>query len=42
MKLEGYTNREIAEAMKCSERSVERMLNLIRKRWEAGSEGTED
>ena len=35
MKLEGYTNREVAEAMECSERSVERKLNLIRKRWEA-------
>ena len=35
MKLEGYTNHEIAEAMMCSERSVERKLNLIRKRWEA-------
>jgi RNA polymerase sigma factor (sigma-70 family) len=34
MKLEGYTNHEIAEAMKCSERSVERKLNLIRRRWE--------
>ena len=35
MKLEGYTNREIAEALRCGERSVERKLNLIRKRWEA-------
>jgi RNA polymerase sigma factor (sigma-70 family) len=35
MKLEGYTNHEIAEAMECSERSVERKLNLIRKRWES-------
>ena len=38
MKLEGYTNREIAEAIECSERGVERKLNLIRKRWEAPSE----
>jgi DNA-directed RNA polymerase specialized sigma24 family protein len=36
MKLEGYTNREIAEALKCGERSLERKLNLIRKRWKAG------
>jgi len=35
MKLEGYTNHEIAKAMECSERSAERKLNLIRKRWEA-------
>jgi RNA polymerase sigma factor (sigma-70 family) len=38
MKLEGYTNREIAEALQCGERSVERKLNLIRKRWEAALE----
>jgi RNA polymerase sigma factor (sigma-70 family) len=38
MKLEGYTNREIAEALRCGERSVERKLNLIRKRWEAALE----
>jgi RNA polymerase sigma factor (sigma-70 family) len=36
MRLEGYTNREIAEALQCGERSLERKLNLIRKRWEAG------
>jgi RNA polymerase sigma factor (sigma-70 family) len=35
MKLEGYANHEIAEALQCGERSVERKLNLIRKRWEA-------
>jgi RNA polymerase sigma factor (sigma-70 family) len=35
MKLEGFTNREIAEAMACSDRSVERKLSLIRKRWQA-------
>jgi RNA polymerase sigma factor (sigma-70 family) len=29
MSLEGYTNREIAEALQCSERSVERRLSLI-------------
>ncbi len=38
MKLEGYSNREIAEALKCGGRSVERKLNLIRKRWEAAIE----
>jgi RNA polymerase sigma factor (sigma-70 family) len=42
MKLEGYAKREIAEAMGWSPRSVERKLNRIRKRWEAGSEGTDD
>lgn len=34
-KLEGYTNAEIAEQLKCSERSIERRLRLIRKRWES-------
>jgi RNA polymerase sigma factor (sigma-70 family) len=34
MKLEGYTNREIAESLKCCDRGVERKLKLIRKRWE--------
>jgi DNA-directed RNA polymerase specialized sigma24 family protein len=34
LKLEGYTNLEISERLACSERSVERKLNLIRKRWE--------
>jgi RNA polymerase sigma factor (sigma-70 family) len=38
LKLEGSTNREIAEALQCGERSVERKLNLIRKRWEAAGE----
>jgi RNA polymerase sigma factor (sigma-70 family) len=38
MRLEGYTNREIAQALRCGERSVERKLNLIRRRWEAASD----
>jgi DNA-directed RNA polymerase specialized sigma24 family protein len=38
MKLEGYTNREISEALQCGERTIERKLNLIRKRWEAAGE----
>jgi RNA polymerase sigma factor (sigma-70 family) len=42
MKLEGYTNREIADALECSERGIERKLNLIRKRWEAGLGTTDD
>jgi RNA polymerase sigma factor (sigma-70 family) len=41
MKLEGYTNREIVEALQCGGRSVERKLNLIRRRWEAVGEGPE-
>ena len=32
-KLEGYTNDEIAEQLGCSVRTVERRLNLIRKKW---------
>ena len=38
MKLEGDTNSEIAEALGRSERSVERKLGLIRKRWETAIE----
>lgn len=33
-KMEGYTNREIAEKLGCSVRSVERKLRLIRGTWE--------
>jgi DNA-directed RNA polymerase specialized sigma24 family protein len=32
-KLEGYTNREIAEQCGCSVSTVERRLHLIRKKW---------
>jgi DNA-directed RNA polymerase specialized sigma24 family protein len=32
-KLQSYTNREIAERLGCSLRSVERMLQLIREKW---------
>ena len=35
LKLEGYTNKEIAEKMNCAIRSIERKLNLIRAQWEA-------
>jgi RNA polymerase sigma factor (sigma-70 family) len=42
MKLEGSTNHEIAQALKCSERSVEWKLNLIRTRWEADGENPDD
>jgi RNA polymerase sigma factor (sigma-70 family) len=33
-KMEGYTNREIAQRFNCSVRSIERRLRLIRKKWE--------
>jgi DNA-directed RNA polymerase specialized sigma24 family protein len=33
MKLEGYTNREIADRLRVGPRTVERKLALIRKRW---------
>lgn len=42
MRLLGYHNREIADAHGCTERKVERKLNLIRMKWEAdwlGEEG---
>jgi RNA polymerase sigma factor (sigma-70 family) len=35
LRLLGYRNREIAEMHGCTERKVERKLNLIRLRWEA-------
>jgi DNA-directed RNA polymerase specialized sigma24 family protein len=33
LKMAAHTNEEIAAAMDCSVRSVERRLNMIRKRW---------
>ncbi len=38
MKLEGYTNQEIAQSLKRSMRGVERKLGIIRRRWEAAVE----
>ena len=38
LKMEGYTNEEVAERMGCSLRSVARKLELIRRTWE-GEEG---
>lgn len=35
LRLLGYRNREIAEMHDCTERKVERKLNLIRLRWQA-------
>jgi DNA-directed RNA polymerase specialized sigma24 family protein len=35
-KLEGYTNDEIASRLGCVRRSVERMLQLIRRLWQEG------
>jgi RNA polymerase sigma factor (sigma-70 family) len=32
-RLEGYSNREIAEQLECTERSVERKLERIRSKW---------
>ena len=34
MRLLGHTNREIAESLGCTERKVERQMNLIRRTWE--------
>jgi RNA polymerase sigma factor (sigma-70 family) len=33
LRLEGYTNREIAEKFDCTERSIERRLERIRSKW---------
>ncbi len=35
LRLEGYSNDEIAKALNCGLRTVERKLNVIRKRWAA-------
>jgi RNA polymerase sigma factor (sigma-70 family) len=37
-RLEGYTNREIADRHDCTERSIERKLNRIRSLWESFSD----
>ena len=34
-RLEGYTNREIADRLDCTERSIERKLERIRSKWMA-------
>jgi DNA-directed RNA polymerase specialized sigma24 family protein len=34
LRVMGYTNREIAAQLDCTERKVERKLHLIRLRWE--------
>jgi DNA-binding CsgD family transcriptional regulator len=38
LKLEGHSNEEIARSLDCGLRTVERKLEVIRKRWMA--EGT--
>lgn len=35
LKMEGHTNREIAERFGCKERTIERKLNIIREIWSA-------
>jgi RNA polymerase sigma factor (sigma-70 family) len=36
LKLDGHSNREIADALRLTERSIERKLGRIRKRWTEG------
>ena len=38
-RLEGYTNREIADRLDCTERSVERRLERIRSKWKSYDDG---
>ena len=40
LKLMGHSNREIAERQRCTERTVERKLRLIRLAWESDVEST--
>jgi RNA polymerase sigma factor (sigma-70 family) len=35
LKMDEYTNSEIAKRLECSDRTVERKLNRVRKRWQA-------
>ncbi len=37
LKLEGFTNKEIADELDCAPRTVERKLSLIRGKWEKAS-----
>jgi RNA polymerase sigma factor (sigma-70 family) len=39
-RLEGYTNREIADQLGCTERSIERRLERIRSKWMSYDEGS--
>jgi RNA polymerase sigma factor (sigma-70 family) len=39
-RLEGYTNREIADRLDCTERSIERRLERIRSKWTSFDDGT--
>jgi RNA polymerase sigma factor (sigma-70 family) len=39
-RLEGYTNREVADRLDCTERSVERRLERIRSRWRSFDDRT--
>ena len=38
LRLMGYRNREAAEQMNCTERKVERKLNLVRDAWSGNPE----
>jgi DNA-directed RNA polymerase specialized sigma24 family protein len=42
LRLLGYRNREIAEMHDCTERKVERKLNLIRLRWQSAWPGLDE
>ena len=39
LRLEGYTNREIATQLDCTERSVERRMERIRSKWMSYDDG---
>ena len=39
-RLEGFTNREIADQLDCTERSVERKLGRIRSKWTSYDDGS--
>ena len=42
LRLLGHTNRDIAGIFQCTERKVERKLNLIRQIWSEALDATED
>jgi DNA-directed RNA polymerase specialized sigma24 family protein len=40
LKMEGYSNHEIADRLGCARSTVQRRLNLIKSRWDAESNAT--
>jgi RNA polymerase sigma factor (sigma-70 family) len=39
-RIEGFTNREIADQLDCTERSIERKLERLRSKWSSYADGS--